>query len=135
MSGEGWIHFSPNLGVEVKTLVILNKLLGGSLFDSHSRVEKRWIQSNRHFLHFLKNGDIHVFVILQIAYTQGRGFDKQRNSTLGTKVKICVLLKCIIRNFCYFVYFCPTYNLDPLDFGWMIWKGMNSLKTYPCNHF
>ena len=45
--------------------------------DYHSRVEKSWISSNRHSLHLFKNGDIHVsviFVILQIADSQDRGF-------------------------------------------------------------
>ena len=58
-------------------MVILNKLLGGSLFDSHSRVEKSCIPSYRHSLHLSKNGDIHVsviFVILQITESQDRGF-------------------------------------------------------------
>ena len=26
-------------------------------------------------------------------------------------------------------------NLNPSDFGWMLWKGMNSFRTFPFNHF
>ena len=31
--------------------------------------------------------------------------------------------------------FLSQIELNPLGFGWMLWKGMNSFRTFPFNHF
>ena len=72
---------------------------------------------------------LHLMCLVILVSLRGWNYIFHNYDTKGPRVEIGVLLKYIINNFCYFVYFSPTYNLKPLGFWFNALRGCKLLKN------